>query len=247
MSFVTLTYALAFYFAGAIMVTGLAYKIRQFWTTPAPLKIPVMPAPLTRRGVVFRMAREVIYFESLFKANKWIWIFAVLFHAGLLLVVLRHLRYFTEPVWFWVVLVQPFGIYAAFAMVAGLLGLWARRFLVARVRYISSPSDHLMLALLVMIGISGLAMKYVARTDIIAVKAFFLGLLRFDLQPLPTDPSLLLHLGLVASLMIIFPFSKLLHAPGVFFSPSLNQVDNAREKRHLAPWAAKLDNERGNR
>jgi len=229
------------------MVTGLAYKIRQFWTTPAPLKIPVMPAPLTRRGVVFRLAREVIYFESLFKANKWIWIFAVLFHAGLLLVVLRHLRYFTEPVWFWVVLVQPFGIYAAFAMVAGLLGLWARRFLVARVRYISSPSDHLMLALLVMIGISGLAMKYVARTDIIAVKAFFLGLLRFDLQPLPTDPSLLLHLGLVASLMIIFPFSKLLHAPGVFFSPSLNQVDNAREKRHLAPWAAKLDNERGNR
>lgn len=229
------------------MVTGLAYKIRQFWTTPAPLKIPVMPAPLTRRGVVFRLAREVIYFESLFKANKWIWIFAVLFHAGLLLVVLRHLRYFTEPVWFWVVLVQPFGIYAAFAMVAGLLGLWARRFLVARVRYISSPSDHLMLALLVMIGISGLAMKYVARTDIIAVKAFFLGLLRFDLQPLPTDPSLLLHLGLVASLMIIFPFSKLLHVPGVFFSPSLNQVDNAREKRHLAPWAAKLDNERGNR
>ena len=229
------------------MVTGLAYKIRQFWTTPAPLKIPVMPAPLTRRGVVFRMAREVIYFESLFKANKWIWIFAVLFHAGLLLVVLRHLRYFTEPVWFWVVLVQPFGIYAAFAMVAGLLGLWARRFLVARVRYISSPSDHLMLALLIMIGISGLAMKYVARTDIIAVKAFFLGLLRFDLQPLPTDPSLLLHLGLVASLMIIFPFSKLLHVPGVFFSPSLNQVDNAREKRHLAPWAAKLDNERGNR
>jgi len=247
MSLVTLTYALAFYCAGAIMVTGLAYKIRQFWTTPAPLKIPVMPAPLTRRGVVFRMAREVIYFESLFKANKWIWIFAVLFHAGLLLVVLRHLRYFTEPVWFWVVLVQPFGIYAAFAMVAGLLGLWARRFLVARVRYISSPSDRLMLALLVMIGISGLAMKYVARTDIIAVKAFFLGLLRFDLQPLPTDPSLLLHLGLVASLMIIFPFSKLLHVPGVFFSPSLNQVDNAREKRHLAPWAAKLDNERGNR
>jgi len=228
------------------MVIGLAYKIRQFWTTPAPLKIPVMPAPLTQKGVVFRLAREVIYFESLFKSNKWIWIFAVLFHAGLLLVVMRHLRYFTEPVWFWVVLVQPFGIYAGFAMIAGLLGLWARRFLVARVRYISSLSDHLMLAMLVMIGLSGLTMKYLARTDIIAVKAFFLGLLRFDVQPLPTDPFLLLHLGLVATLMIIFPFSKLLHVPGVFFSPSLNQADNAREKRHLAPWAAKLDDERGN-
>ena len=229
------------------MIVGLAYKIRQFSTTPVPLKIPLMPAPLTQKGVVFRMAREVIYFESLFKSNKWIWIFAILFHVGLLLVSLRHLRYFTEPVWFWVVLVQPFGVYAGYVMVAGLLGLWARRFLVPRVRYISSLSDHLMLSLLVMIGISGLTMKYVAPTDIIAVKAFFLGLLRFDLQPLPTDPSLLLHLGLVASLMIIFPFSKLLHVPGVFFSPSLNQVDNAREKRHLAPWAAKLDNERGNR
>jgi hypothetical protein len=27
----------------------------------------------------------------------------------------------------------------------------------------------------------------------------------------------------------------------VFFSPSRNQVDNPRESRHLAPWAAKLD------
>jgi len=246
MSSVTLTYALAFYFAGAIMIVGLAYKIRQFSTTPVPLKIPLMPAPLTQKGVIFRMAREVIYFESLFKSNKWIWIFAILFHVGLLLVSLRHLRYFTEPVWFWVVLVQPFGVYAGYVMVAGLLGLWARRFLVPRVRYISSLSDHLMLSLLVMIGISGLTMKYVAPTDIIAVKAFFLGLLRFDLQPLPSDPSLLLHLGLVVSLMIIFPFSKLLHVPGIFFSPSLNQTDDAREKRHLAPWAAKLDNEGGN-
>jgi nitrate reductase gamma subunit len=58
---------------------------------------------------------------------------------------------------------------------------------------------------------------------------------------LPSDPVLLLHLALVAVLMIIFPLSKLLHAPGVFFSPSRNQVDNPRESRHLAPWAAELD------
>jgi nitrate reductase gamma subunit len=241
MSSVTLAYVLAFYFATAVLILGLAYKIRQFWVTPTPLKIPVMPAPLTKQGVVFRLAREVVYFESLFKSNKWIWIFAVLFHAGLLLVVMRHLRYFTEPVWFWVKLVQPFGIYAGFAMMAGLLGLWARRFLVERVRYITHFSDHLMLALLVMIAFSGLMMKFVAHTDIISVKAFFLGLMTFNLQPLPMDTPLLVHLGLVITLMIIFPFSKLLHVAGVFFSPSRNQVDDAREKRHLAPWAAKLD------
>jgi nitrate reductase gamma subunit len=133
-------------------------------------------------------------------------------------------------------------LYAAFAMVAGLAGLWARRFLVDRVRYISALSDHLMLALLLGIALTGLMMDYVTHTDIVALKAFFLGLMYFNWQPIPTEPVLLIHLLLVATLMIIFPISKLLHAPGVFFSPTRNQIDNPREQRHLAPWAAKLEN-----
>ena len=73
------------------------------------------------------------------------------------------------------------------------------------------------------------------------MKAFFLGLVRFSPQPLPGDLLLLVHLGLVALLMIIFPISKLLHAPGVFFSPTRNQADDSRERRHLAPWAKELE------
>ncbi|MGD8408298.1 MAG: nitrate reductase, partial [Thiohalophilus sp.] len=91
------------------------------------------------------------------------------------------------------------------------------------------------------IGASGMLMTFVDHTDIVMVKAFFLGLLRFTIEPLPSEPLLLIHLTLVALLMLIFPISKLLHAPGVFFSPSRNQVDNPREKRHLAPWAAELE------
>lgn len=241
MTFLTVFFALLFYTATAILIGGVAYKIRQYATTPAPLKIPTTPAPVTRSGVVLRMFREVVFFESLFKSNKWIWIFAILFHYGMLLVLLRHLRYFTDPVWMWVVLIQPFGLYAAFAMVAGLGGLWARRILVDRVRYISAPSDHLMLALLMGIAVSGLMMDYVAHTDIVSLKAFMLGLMYFDWQPIPADPLLLVHLTFVAALMIVFPISKLLHAPGVFFSPTRNQVDNPREQRHIAPWAAELE------
>ncbi|HHH44254.1 MAG TPA: nitrate reductase [Gammaproteobacteria bacterium] len=216
-------------------------RIKKYAQTPAPLVIPTMPAPRTETGVVMRMFREVAFFESLFRSNKWIWLFGVMFHFGMLLVLLRHLRYFTEPVWFWVNWVQPFGKYAAFAMLAGLLGLWARRFLVARVRYISTPSDHLMLALLVGIAMTGIGMSFLVHTDIISVKAFFLGLMRFSPQPLPGDPLLLVHLGLVATLMIIFPISKLLHAPGVFFSPTRNQTDSSREQRHIADWAKALE------
>jgi [DsrC]-trisulfide reductase subunit M len=241
MSPVTVIFALLFYAAAALLVAGLGAKIGQYWRTPAPLLIPTTPAPTTASGVVLRMAREVTVFESLFRANKWIWLFAILFHGALLLVLLRHLRYFTEPVWGAVALIQPFGIYAGFAMVAGLAGLWARRFLVDRVRYISTYSDHLMLALLVVIGLSGLGMKFVSHTDIVGVKAFMLGLLYFDWKPLPADALLLAHLLLVAALMAVFPFSKLLHAPGVFFSPGRNQADDPRERRHVSPWAAQLE------
>lgn len=240
MSALTLLYALLFYAATAMLVGGVAYKSWTYARTPQPLKIPIPPAPVTRGGVVLRLLAEVVLFRALFHSNKWIWLFGWIFHVSLLAVLLRHLRYFTEPVWTWVALFQPVGLYAGFAMLVGLGGLWARRVLVDRVRYISSPSDHLMLALLVAIVASGLAMKYLAHTDIVALKAFFLGLMAFDWQDLPADPVLLLHLALVAMLMIVFPISKLLHAPGIFFSPTLNQVDNAREHRHAEGWSTRI-------
>ncbi|MCP3970914.1 MAG: nitrate reductase [Rhodobacteraceae bacterium] len=234
-------YAILFWAAAVILVAGLGLRIARYARTPAPLKIPTTPAPMTRSGVVLRMAREIVFFESLFKSNKWIWLFGWTFHMGMWLVLIRHIRYFTHDIPGWLALAQPFGTYAGFAMLAGLLGLWARRFLVERIRYISGPSDHLMLALLVAISGSGLMMRFVVHTDIVAVKVFMLGLLRLRIETLPTEPILLVHLGCVAILMIVFPISKLMHAPAVFFSPTRNQVDNPREQRHLAPWAAKLE------
>lgn len=241
MSLLTALYATLFYVATLVLVLGLILKIRRYHQTPAPLKIPTTPAPTSRSGVALRLTREVVFFESLFKSSKWTWFFGWTFHVSLALVLVRHLRYFLEPVWEPVVWLQPFGVYAGFGLLLGLTGLWARRFLVDRVRYISTPSDHLMLALLLAIGISGMFMQYVAHTDIVAVKAFFLGLMRFRWQPLPADPVLLVHLGLVVLLMVIFPISKLLHAPGLFFSPTRNQTDNPREARHLAAWARALE------
>lgn len=241
MSALAIGYALLFYVATAVLVVGLALRIRLYLRTPAPLLIPTTPAPVTTGGVALRLTREVVFFESLFKGSKWTWLFGWMFHAALLLVLLRHVRYFQQPVWTPIVFIQFFGTYAGFAMVAGLAGLWARRVLVDRVRYISTPSDHLMLALLIAIAASGLAMKYLAHTDVVAVKSFFLGLMTFQVRELPADPLLAVHLGLVAALMLVFPFSKLLHAPGLFFSPSRNQADDPRERRHLAEWASRLE------
>ena len=131
-------------------------------------------------------------------------------------------------------------------MLIGLAGLLGRRIFVDRVRYISAPSDHLMLLLFIAIGVTGALMTFVSHTDIVSLKSFLLGLMVFHFEPLPNDLILIVHLSLVILLMIIFPFSKLLHAPGVFFSPTRNQVDNPREHRHVADWAAKLESTKAN-
>ena len=236
----SLFFAITFWFSVAVFVFGLAYKIRQYWKTEAPLLIPTTPAPTTRSGVFLRMAREVVLFESLFKSNKWIWLFGWIFHFSLFLVLARHIRYFQEQPWFWVTLIQPFGKYAAYTMMLGLGGLLLRRFTVDRVRYISAPSDYFMLIMLLLIGLSGLIMQLLVRPDIIAVQGYFVGLLDFDLFNLPVSTPLVVHLILVAFLLIIFPFSKLLHAPGVFFSPTRNQADNPREHRHAPSWVSDI-------
>lgn len=238
--------------ATLFMLGGLARKAIQYRNTPAPLKIPTTPAPKSTGGVVLRLAKEIVFFAALFRASKWTWIFGWMFHFALLLAFVRHLRYVITPDgplgFLWPIisleLVQSGGRYAGIAMVIGLLGLLARRIFVARVRYISAPSDYLMLILLMVIGISGLMMSFVSHVDIMQVKAFVLGMFTFDFQELPDSNPLLIHLGLVVVLGFVLPISKLLHIPGVFYSPTRNQVDNPREKRHIADWAKKLDETR---
>ncbi|MBT3548369.1 MAG: nitrate reductase [Gammaproteobacteria bacterium] len=245
MSFVTIFYGISFYVATLILFIGLAYRIYEYSIIPAPLKIPTPPAPKTKKGVAIRLFREVVFFESLFSATKWTWLFGWLFHFALLLAAFRHLRYFTDPVWFWVSweIVQAAGHYAGYMMLFGLLGLLGRRIFVDRVRYISNPSDYLMLILIISIAFTGLLMKWF-HTDIYAVKMFFIGLMYFQWSELPSDFVLLLHLSLVLLLMIIFPYSKLLHAPGLFFSPTRNQTDNARDQRHIADWAKRIESKK---
>jgi nitrate reductase gamma subunit len=246
MSALSILYVILFYVAMITLVVGVTNKLLQYKRVPAPLKIAVTPAPMTRSGVVYRFFTEVVLFNSLFRATKWTWIFGFLFHASLLLAFFRHLRYVISPdsfMWPLVnnMVVQSFGHYAGFAMLVGLIGLFGRRIFVDRVRYISSPSDYLMLLLIMGIAGTGLAMAYVAHTDIIQLKAFIMGLFLFDWQDLPGDIVLLAHLTMVLFLMMIFPISKLMHAPGLFMAPTRYQVDNPREKRHLSPWGAEIE------
>ena len=217
-------FGILFYAAFLVLVVGLALKIKQYAQTQAPLKIPTTPAPVTKTGVVWRLITEVVFFNSLWKSNKWIWIFGWLFHLALLLAFFRHLRYVVPSDWIiyplinnWLVLTA--GKYGGWAMLFGLVGLFGRRLVVDRVRYISSPSDFAMLLLIIGIAVTGVLVSFVFKDAyaILELKAFVIGLVTFNWQPVPDNGLIIAHLSLVLILMFIFPISKLLHAPGVFF------------------------------
>ena len=206
--------------AAAVAVAGLAWRILAWLRAPVPLPMPLPPSPATWSGVVLRMLREGVLFETLFRANRWTWAFGWLFHAALLLVLVRHLWLFLDPVPAWVGPLLGAGKWLSAVLVASLGGLLARRLLVARVRYVSVPSDYLMLILILLIAGSGAWLGHVDPGSLGLAREFALGLVRLEARPLPFDPVLWLHLGGAGLLVALLPFSKLLHAPGVFLTPT---------------------------
>ena len=246
MSLTSILFTAFFYLAASLCLVGVTLKVIQYASTPVPLKIPTAPAPLTKFGVVLRMMREVFLFSSLFRASKWTWLFGWIFHWALVLLFIRHLPYFwpgetpellrqAEPL-----------KYAAFPLIFGLSGLLARRFFVDRVRYISSPSDYLLLLLLIAIAVTGVLMTFAHYyPDMTMVESFAEGLITLNWSELPSEGIFLAHIFMVFVLIAIFPISKMLHAPGVFFSPTLNQTDDARKKRHISDWA--IDKEKNSK
>ncbi len=228
--------------------------------------------PSTMLGVVGRMALEVLFFRSLirntfvelrrnedgtakvlYNSNLWLWGFSLAFHWGFLIILFRHMRFFTAPVPVFVELVDfldgiaqigvPVLYITDLLIVAGLSFLFVRRLWSSQLRYISLPGDYFPVVLILCIALSGMAMRYLEpfRVDIEAVKLLGMSLVGFEFA-LPEEPIghwFYIHLFLVCSLITYFPFSKLMHMGGVFLSPTRNLANNNRAVTHVNPW--KLD------
>lgn len=218
--------------------------------------------PVSTAGVVGRMILEVLCFRSLFrntrlefgtggdikyKSAKWLWLAAIVFHYTFLVVLLRHLRFFTEPMPFFVPIIEKidgfFQIFlptlyqSGFLLGAALTFLLLRRLVDAKVRYISLPADYFPLFLILAIVKTGILMRYVLKADVVSIKELTMGLVSFH----PTIPEgisvvFFIHLFLVSVLFAYFPFSKLTHMAGVFLSPTRNLSNNSRIVRHINPW-----------
>ncbi len=265
------------YLAAVVFFVGIVVRIIQWAKVPVPFNICTtggqgkslpwikndnLDCPHNTWGVIGRMFLEVFLFRSLFRntkaqlgqgakltfaSAKWLWLFGILFHYSFLTIVLRHLRFFTEPMpsfvqwisyfdgFFELLLPTVFLTDIVFLLAAGYLFL--RRVVIPQIRYLSLPSDYFALFLILAIGISGVLMRQVWKVDLLQVKELALGLASFrPAIPQGIGDIFYIHLFLVCCLAVYFPFSKLMHAPGVFFSPTRNLANNNRMVRHINPW-----------
>lgn len=222
-----------------------------------------LDTPMSTAGVVGRMLLEVLLFRSLFRntratvsaegpqatyfSAKWLWLFALLFHYSFLVIFMRHFRFFIEPVpvcltWLETLdgLMQvglPRLFMTDVVIVVALAFLLARRLLSGKLRYLSLPNDYFPLFLLLGIAGTGICMRYFDKVDVAQAKVFIMGVLTFTPQSAEgLSPIFFVHVALVSTLLICFPFSKLMHMGGIFLSPTRNMRCNTREVRHVNPW-----------
>jgi nitrate reductase gamma subunit len=265
------------YLAVAVFVLGIIYRVVEWAKIPVPFRIPTtcgqgkslpwikannLEAPYNTWGVIGRMALEVLLFRSLFRNSKvelregpkatyasakWLWLAGILFHYSFLTIVIRHLRFFMEPVPGVVSLISsvdgffeillPTIFITDIAFLVAVTYLFLRRVGIPQMRYLSLPADYFPLFLILGIAVTGLLMRTIWKVNLLEVKELAMGLVTFH----PTAPAgigaiFYVHLFLVSALLIYFPFSKLMHAPGVFFSPTRNMANDNRMRRYINPW-----------
>jgi len=265
------------YIAVLMFIAGFVYRVMDWASSPVPFSIPStcgqqktlswikhdkIDNPTTTIGVIIRMMLEILLFRSLFRNTKfalnegpkisyvwekWLWLVSLAFHYCFLVVLIRHLRFFLEPVpvWLqWLEEVDTFfqlglpGLFLSGAiLLAAVIFLFLRRIYLPEMRYISLAADYFPLFLIIGIAITGILMRYFTKVYIVGVKELAMGLASFHLT-IPEGIGVLfyIHLFLVSVFFAYFPFSKLMHMPGIFLSPTRNLANNTRFKRYINPW-----------
>jgi nitrate reductase gamma subunit len=266
------------YGAFVVFLAGFVWRIVSWAQSPVPFRIPTtcgqqktlpwmksepLESPPGTAAVIGRMALEILLFRSLFRntkagiyegrtvygSAKWLWFFGLTFHWSLLIIVVRHMRFFVEPVGPLISglsaldgffeLGTPTLFLSDAAILAGLTFLFVRRAVVPQLRYISLFTDYFALLLILAVAATGILMRTIFPADLEQVKTLALGWVTFS-PVVPRDVSALFqtHLFLVCALLAWFPFSKLMHMGGVFLSPTRNLANDSRMRRHINPWNA---------
>lgn len=220
------------FFTLIVMGLGIIWRIQK-WQRAAVANVALYPSAGTRWKLFKKVLGEIVFFSSFRKENSELWTRTWIFHVTLLLIIAGHMRLFFA--WTDSVLglaLSPEAINTLSAWAGGLFGLVAlvtclqllnRRFILQRVKEVSTGEDYYVLILVLIILITGNALRFFTHYDVSMAReyvgSFFLA------GAAPKDPLFLLHFFFVQLLLIYLPFGKFLHIPGIFYSKALIAKD----------------------
>ena len=223
------------YVAVLVFLVGMIYRLCT-WKKLASPPMTLFPAPPTAQANAVNTLEEVVLFKSLFKGDRVLWFFAWVFHAVLALIVLGHFRVFTGIIdaTLEVLGMSPSAIQAMSGGAGGAAGvvilvalalLLIRRLVLARAREITGPADYLALLLIAAVIITGDMMRFSDHHfDLTLTHEYFAALATFSevtaMKALENN-TFLVHMCLAFLLIMLIPFSKILHLGGIFFTHQL--------------------------
>jgi nitrate reductase gamma subunit len=268
------------YIAVVVFFVGFFIRMMDWARSTVPFRIPTtagqakslpwikantIDSPFTNKGVVARMFFEVVTFRSLFRNTRmrvnpdgrisydlelWLWLFALAFHYTFLVVLLRHARFFLDPLPLPFEIIEKIDTFiqighpvismSSFVLLGTVLFLFLRRVYLPNIRMISLASDYFPLFLIFGIVFSGIFMRYFDKVNVVAAKELTYGLVTFSLPSIAKMKEVgvifYIHVFFVSVLLMYFPWSKLMHMGGIFLSPTRNMANNTRAVRHVNPW-----------
>ena len=224
------------YVAVLVFLVGMIYRIRM-WRKLASPAMTLFPAPPTGGANTLNTLKEAVFFKSLFYGDRALWAFAWVFHAVLALIVVGHFRVFTGAIDAMLQAVLGMteasiktmsgtsGGAAGIVILVAVALLLIRRMTLQRAREITGVADYLILSLIGIIIITGNMMRFGSdHFELTLTREYFLGLATFQnvmsMEAL-TNNLFLVHMCLAFLLIMIIPFSKILHLGGIFFTHQL--------------------------
>jgi len=184
-----------------------------WWKAASRLRRTMNQEIRPRVKVYALTATDVIFFGRLLMVNPALWLGEWVFHFSFLLVLLRHLRFFLNPVPVCIWWVQTPGLIAGYVLPVSLVYILIVRLISGRERY-ASLANVFLLGLVLVISSIGVVMNLLFKPNLVEVKLFVLGILSFMPVAAPESVLFTVHFCLVLVLIPFLP-THILFAPFV--------------------------------
>jgi len=221
------------YVAAAVFIVGMVVRLAGIYRAPKhSMSLQIYPK---RKPAWLLALYDTFLFPTVRRHKPLLWVFLILFHIGLILLILGHLELFRDISLFQIIPhgdVFIGGGWTGLVIILCILFFLFRRFH-GPVRELSVPEDYFLLILFLLAALFGSQMNWAriwygyGELDIDQYRQYLLSLLVFK-PDVPYEVTgtghsfmMVLHVFFANLFLMVFPFSQLMHA---VFSLPMNKL-----------------------